>query len=360
MSILNQQDKLELQQKIYEKAQKMPKGGVTFKNYIDLCEYFKIDRQAGDSKKAQLKIVESCMKIVRYGNKLQVQEIYDTPKPIIDNTRIGNNSVYVDCIEFILLSHFTNTKIEELEKTKIKLFELLGMVGERYLENYTFGNRDYERLEKSKEFNITRFEIDKFYSISQNKMYDILKKSLNSLQKRCLILWFKETVLVSGIKRHVCSEDEESEIQGLKYLCLKEMGLKSLIQLSQYNFQEFYKKLDEKINKVFGYDTCYSQIKILYQKKRIEDYIKVYQLDLTDTKLQLKKKKELKELVRKGIEKAIKSDNNSNINKYKNFIEERDRYIKDGKFVPSEYAKEPFHYNDEHIPAQLALLELLI
>ena len=93
MSILSQQDKLELQQKIFEKAQKMPKGGVTFKNYIDLCEYFKIERLLGNSKKAQLKIIESCMKIARYGNKLQVQEIYDTPKPIIEH-KPSNNRKY--------------------------------------------------------------------------------------------------------------------------------------------------------------------------------------------------------------------------------------------------------------------------
>ena len=81
--------------------------GMTVKNYKVLCELLGQDVKDGKSKKYQLEDFARYFDWEKSGQKFIISDIYDTPLTKEDKRKLGNNSIYVKCIEVILLQYLS-------------------------------------------------------------------------------------------------------------------------------------------------------------------------------------------------------------------------------------------------------------
>ena len=71
------------------------KKGQTFKNWKEICEWFDWKNICGTYKQARLKELSSLCEFHKEGNKIVIDKVYKTPKPIEDG-RVGNYTINTD------------------------------------------------------------------------------------------------------------------------------------------------------------------------------------------------------------------------------------------------------------------------
>ncbi len=235
--------------------------GLEVKNYKFMCNLLGEAEKTGHSKKAQVKEWERCFSFERSGQKYIVTEIFDEPLLKVDGRSTGNNSVYVKYIELLLLHHLSEQPNHELTIIKNHLLERLGMVNKNYL--------DRKEMMKTfvDEFNLTRFELDDFYRRVYPKLNKSLFKTLNSMQKRSLIEYSEETIIVvmkDGFENYrVAKADDITQIDAVYNLVLESFGFKSMGQVAcRFMSQGFYKRVNKILREKFGWDRIYKQLKI--------------------------------------------------------------------------------------------------
>ncbi len=162
--------------------------GMVVKNYKEMCRILNEQVCGGDSKKAQLKEWARYFLWEKRGQKFIILDIYDEPLPKDDGRQ--NKNIYVQYIEVILmkiLSKQKNTK-EPFYITTNQLWKLLGMINNNYknisLDDLNNMITDYE---------VTSFDMKKFYQRCNQRLREILFSSLNKLEDRALIKYEIET-----------------------------------------------------------------------------------------------------------------------------------------------------------------------
>ena len=156
-----------------------------------MCRILNEQVCGGDSKKAQLKEWARYFLWEKRGQKFIILDIYDEPLPKDDGRQ--NKNIYVQYIEVILmkiLSKQKHTK-EPFYITTNQLWKLLGMINNNYknisLDDLNNMITDYE---------VTSFDMKKFYQRCNQRLREILFSSLNKLEDRALIKYEIETVIV--------------------------------------------------------------------------------------------------------------------------------------------------------------------
>lgn len=169
--------------------------GMVVKNYREMCIILNEQVCEGNSKKAQLKEWARYFLWEKKGQKFIILDIYDEPLPKDDGRQ--NKNIYVQYIEVILmkiLSKQKNTK-EPFYITTNQLWKLLGMINNNYknisLDDLNNMITDYE---------VTSFDMKKFYQRCNQRLREILFSSLNKLEDRALIKYEIETVIVFLMK----------------------------------------------------------------------------------------------------------------------------------------------------------------
>lgn len=81
--------------------------GLVVKNYKELCKILGEEVKNGKSKKLQLKNWERFFAWEKQGQRFIIVDIYDTPLPKEDLRKKGNNSIYKNYIELILLQYLS-------------------------------------------------------------------------------------------------------------------------------------------------------------------------------------------------------------------------------------------------------------
>ena len=84
------------------------KNGQIFKNYKELCGALEIEpkKSGSNSYKAQFKELDRYCKYHKEGRKIVIDEIFQKEQPKVDNRKNnkgGNNVIYANDIEFIIL-----------------------------------------------------------------------------------------------------------------------------------------------------------------------------------------------------------------------------------------------------------------
>ena len=88
------------EEKIYNLIYEKLSPGMEIKNYNKFCELLEISNERGNTKKANLKIIERCCDYEQKGQKFIIKEIYSHPKE--KEKKVGNRAIYVPLIETIL------------------------------------------------------------------------------------------------------------------------------------------------------------------------------------------------------------------------------------------------------------------
>ena len=179
--------------------------GQVVKNYRVLCEILGQEPKTSNSKKAQLKEWECYFKYHKEGQKIIIDEIYDTPLSIEDgrtNSNIIKNinkGVYSKEM-FPLVKEFVRTNDLEYH-SKTKIMNLLGLKNNNYDIAYGDEEKVAEYLTKTIEMEITKDDIrnvlTSMWCVSQEKI-DNAFKNLERLEyifdysDKLLCIWNSE------------------------------------------------------------------------------------------------------------------------------------------------------------------------
>lgn len=151
--------------------------GMIIKNYKELCAILNETAKTGKAKQLQLKNWKRYFDWEKDGQKFIIVDIYDTPLPKEDLRRKGNNSIYKNYIELILLQYLSKQEGYKKTFTKRNWLELLGMINSKY------GKEPKNKL-KQLDYSINDQEITLFYIRSNKKLERVLHDALSNLQEK--------------------------------------------------------------------------------------------------------------------------------------------------------------------------------
>lgn len=260
---------------LYNEVQNLEMGQEV-KNYKQLCAILNQPiLPGGDQKKAQIKEFERYFQYVKVGNKFIVTDIYDEPLEKDDKRRLGKNNIYIKLIEVILLHHFLLTGEDVCVMTKKNILKTLGMINEKYKKV------DIKYL-MSIDSNITKFQINNFYFRAEQRLDQILFRALDNLEKRKLLYYKKETVIVTNEgDRFIANDDDMRLINAVYRSVLDCMGLIHIRQVYlKFKTDQFYEKVNEKLSELYDWQFIYKQYRFIYTPRDIKNDIPRSQIEL--------------------------------------------------------------------------------
>lgn len=267
--------------------------GMVVKNYKELCKLIGESPQGGNAKKAQLYNWSRFFKFEKPEKKkcYNIIEIYEDP--IKEKHERGRNPIYLKNIEIILLDYLVRQKNLYESMTKKKWMCVLGMCNE------SFTNKaQYNEIVKNRSY-IGTNRIDAFFGRTYMGLSNIFMSALRSLQNKKLIECNTEIIIRKNNKFHDASDAEHSLILSLeRYVMFDDMGYDTMKDLIKDRKQpEYYKKVNELVQKALNCDWYYRQICIAYSADSIlevldDDIIKQQKAELNEKVIDFVKRKE--------------------------------------------------------------------
>lgn len=328
--------------------------GMIIKNYKEMCQLFEEEVKTGEAKKSQLKNWKRYFDWEKDGQKFIITDIYDTPLPKEDLRRKGNNSIYKNYIELILLQYLSKQEGYRKTFTKRNWLELLGMINNKY------GKEPKNKL-KQLDYSINDQEITLFYIRSNKKLERVLHDALSNLQREKLIIVEYETVIVSvderGKEHRFIANDYQKKkiLQTERYILKNVMQYKNMFYVYIKNkSNEYYNKVNQKLNELYGWKYYYKQIKIIYDQPNIIEAIPSKEVMLQKEILNSKIIEFLNDNAQKVYEKKEKEYEDA-LDEYLNdWIGDKD-YLRNRVKVPNTWK-----YPKAYIEAQRILTDELI
>lgn len=245
--------------------------GMTIKNYKVLCELLGQQVKSGKSRKYQLEDFNRYFEWEKSGQAFVITDIYDTPLTKEDKRRLGNNSIYVQCIEVILLQYLSKQEGYTRTFTKRMWWEMLGITNHKY-------GRVSENQLKNLDYSVTQFEIKHFYQRCNKKLEQILFSALNSLKNRKLIMYEIQTVIVendkNGKERYFLASDDDNKniLQVERHVLHNIMGYEKMFQVFlRFQQAEFYKKVSDLLSEYYGWKYYFKQVKVIYTPEDVRE-----------------------------------------------------------------------------------------
>lgn len=241
--------------------------GMVVRNYKEMCKILGQEICDGNSKKAQLKEWARYFLWEKKGQKFIILDIYDEPLPKEDGRQ--NKNIYVQYIEVILMKILS--KQRDINKpfyiTTNQLWKLLGMI------NNNYKNISLDDLNNMiTDYNVTSFDMKKFYQRCNQRLREILFSSLNRLEDRALIKYEIETVIVfcddNGEKNFLTANDKQKkQILKAEKKALLDMKLESKQHAyAKFRETEFFERVNAYLYEWYGWDYTFNRIKIIYNK----------------------------------------------------------------------------------------------
>lgn len=245
-------------------------SGMVVRNYKEMCEMLNGEICGGDSKKAQLKEWARYFAWEKKGQKFIILDIYDEPLPKDDGRQ--NKNIYVQYIQVILMKILSKQKNmkEPFYITTNQLWKILGMINNNYknisLDDLNNMITDYE---------VTPFDMKKFYQRCNQRLREILFSSLNKLEDRALIRYEVETVIVFFDEDRKTVYKPANDIQKKKILkaerkALLDMNLESKQHAyAKFKETEFFERVNAYLYEWYGWEYTFNRIKINYNKSDV-------------------------------------------------------------------------------------------
>lgn len=243
----------------------------------------------GKQKLLQLNNLSRFCLLDKRGFKYVVKKIYKNPTEKQDKRITGNRAIFVEYIEAILLNYFIQQNQTRCNFTKKQLWNILGMINENF-NLYYDRKLSVDRL-RAIDYRINQWQVDNFYSRTRNKLNDITKSALNSLQKRKLIEWTEVIVAKRTLpdgKPNWFEVQKDWQIQKVlecEKEALIELDCKSLNEVI-YNKNkniniDVYTKIRNRILKdKLGWDFIFRRYSVVCNKKYLEAGLKENERDL--------------------------------------------------------------------------------
>lgn len=196
------------------------KEGMIVKNYKELCKILEIKEATSNSKKAQLKDLDMYAKYKKEGHKFIIEEIYPRAKDREDGRVSGNNSVYKNDIE-ILIMDMLSKRGKKIDMISIgSLLKATSIVSSRY------SRRWFDKCRIHEEINIPIDYINDFYDITQSTLKRHVETALRSLRSKALVIWHEDIAIAFKDGKHKKSdEDQKKAILDAERNIMDYMGL---------------------------------------------------------------------------------------------------------------------------------------
>ena len=165
------------------------KEGQVIKNYKELCEILKIKPRNGKGRILNHKEFDRHFSYDKDGHKYIITSIYKVPKDRIDNRSNGNNSIFSDDIEHLILNMLSESKDDTVTIARGQLYKALSMCN----ENYLLGRSNINKL--SEIIEIPQSSIYDFYDYNSSKLKNTIERNLKRLRNKALITWKNTTTV---------------------------------------------------------------------------------------------------------------------------------------------------------------------
>lgn len=235
------------------------KVGQIIKNYKEMCVL--LDEEittGGNKKKAQHKEWERYFKYHKQGNKYIIDEIYKDPLPKVENIKNSKYSVYIEKLIIHMLSRCPiNKDTKTINMSRNGLYLMLHMIN----ENYTLGRNNINSF--SRHLKIPTATLYDFYNDTTVKMNSAVERTLNKLQRQCLIKWeYRISVKLTSGAIRLATDDEISFIVECERKTLKEFKCKDKQEVflkgkwNKFN-HEVIQKIIKEYNILYYFKTFY-------------------------------------------------------------------------------------------------------
>lgn len=264
--------------------------GQVIKNYKELCKLIEETPVTSNSKRAQLKNLERYVSYHKEGQKIIIDEIYETVQPKEDKRC---NGMYIDDIKAILIDLLLKTPGYRLLISPGKLLNITNMTNDNYIE----GRNNIDRL--SELIDVSKEACYDFYNYTQSDFKNKLESALKSLQKDSLINYQKcyiivkivaetnklgETKILNGkvnsYENHrIANEEERRLILTCEQEALCKLGCKNKQQVYiSGQWKTFRKIITNKLKDYGNIRYYYEGYSLVFNREYVEDYVNRYDL----------------------------------------------------------------------------------
>lgn len=248
--------------------------GMVVNTYKEMCSLMNEKTKSNNAKIAQIDEWKRYFSYDKDKFKFIITEIYDKPLAKKASKRI-TESLYVKFIELILINDLSNKDGNTCSYTKTKLFHMLGMSN----ENYYPSNKLTASRNRKEIVNIPKWQVDHFYQRSYQKLTEVLISALNSMKRRCLIMWHEQYRIAIDTHSRVASKSETENILIIQHKVLNDMGL---TKIPFFNPEPFYKQVNKELRELYEWDYVYKEYDITFNSVHMKGDIKVVENEINE------------------------------------------------------------------------------
>ncbi len=263
-----------------------------FKNYKDLCIQMGLEiKKSTNSKKAQFKELSRYCKYSKSGQKIIIEEVFET---VHDKVDMRYKSIYRDVVQLLIADLLAQRK-GRITISKSKLMTAIGMV-----------NLNYNECKQNIPKLVTYTEINKnvifdFYNTSASSFSWIIESSLDDLMDRRVIM-YKKVIKVAELidkgeelynfSNRIADNYETETIMRIEKETLEELGY---IQISQVRMSKNWNKFKVITKKKAKYELGIEYYYTAYDIIVNDDYIEKERNKLASLLLEKVKREQSKE-----------------------------------------------------------------
>ena len=252
-------------------------------SYKQLTQILDIEYLNSNSKKAQLKEINTVIELEKVKTKYKIIQIREQETQIIKNNTHNKKATYTDDILLTTL-YFLLSNTHNSDKNNIVIYinknELANNIGLKHQHNSLVAKYQPDNFCEQIQVDTTTFHYT--YPRLLASINSALNLMLKKLKREGLATIFdkmKITTIKDGITR-MATNEEYAKIEDIKREVLTEMNIKNEALL--YNkylncIQEFYNKVEQKTFKELGIKNSYKILEIHLNRKNIDDYLKAFQ-----------------------------------------------------------------------------------
>lgn len=277
--------------------------GRRYDNYKVLCEALGEKVKTGDSKKAQMKIIDANIKYDKEGYGFRITKINDEADEIEDNRgkNISNIADYTPSVSDLILDIMVQDgKNGKIYLSKSALLEKLNMVNKNY------GKFRFDMAKLSSQVNVDIRTTEDWYNSTGTMLDGNITTALTHLEKRSLIIWSRvytvnidvetdyKLIEVEGAydangnklpnvyrqepiyeeEHREATEEESKVILGAEYEVLQAMGYEHKGKvISSGKWEEFIEEVDKILSEEHHINFYYKSYKILFHEDAIVNHM---------------------------------------------------------------------------------------
>lgn len=221
-----------------------------FKNYKELALFLGEDVKTGNAKLSQIKDWERFFTYEKQGNKFVITGIYDEPLKYEEKRGGARNNKYGEYIDLLVLDMLACADGNRITATMSSIFSENDNI--RLLSNVWNDSRIKGKDKLAEKFEISVFSVNQYFQQVNTTLTNMLKSSLNRLQKQGYITWNKEYFLKTN--KHgslVASEysaDMPEKIKEIEDTYLDESGMTRFDIYNSDNYEIFRESTVDLVN----------------------------------------------------------------------------------------------------------------